>query len=163
MATDVVESSGAYSELHPGHIIETAERLEQRINERFPGAGLGRVAAELHRVAGETERITARLRRPIWPLRIGTVVSIALLVGFALWLGSLLLRVSLDVNNLSELLQGIDAALNEVIFCQTFLERPVLSVSISFTAESTTSSLKCCTINAATLLINDSMSLQQSR
>ena len=111
-----VDASSAYSVLHPGHIIETAERLEQRISERFPGSGLSRVAAELHRVAGETERITARLRRPIWPLRVATVVAIVVLVGVALWLGSLLLRVSLAVDNLSELLQGIDAGLNEVIF-----------------------------------------------
>ena len=116
MATDVVESSGAYSELHPGHIIETADRLEQRITERFAGSGLSRVAAELHRVAGETERMTERLRRPIWPLRVATVVSVVALVGFAIWLGSLLLRVSLAVNNLSDLLQGLDAGLNEVIF-----------------------------------------------
>jgi len=105
-----------YSELQPALIIETAQRLEQRIGERFPGSGLGSVAAELHRIAGETERITQRLRRPIWPLRIATFAGVLVLILFALMLASLFVRVSPDVENLSELLQGVEAGINEVVF-----------------------------------------------
>jgi len=110
------QPSATYSELQPALIIATAQRLEQRINERFPGAGLGRVAAELARIAEETERITARLRRPIWPLRIATFAGVLVLVLFALALASLFVRVSPSVENLSELLQGVEAGINEVVF-----------------------------------------------
>lgn len=106
----------AYSELQPALIIETARRLEQRIEERFPGSGLGRVAAELHRTAAETERVTARLRRPIWPLRLATFAGVIALVLFALMVASLFVSVSPDVENLSELLQGVEAGINEVVF-----------------------------------------------
>jgi len=111
-----VESRGAYSELKPALIIATVQRLEQRVDERFPGSGLSRVAAELHRTATQTERTIAHLRRPIWPLRVGAVAGVVLLVGFALWMVSLLLRVSVDLGDLSEVLQGSEAALNDVIF-----------------------------------------------
>ena len=51
-------------------------------------------------------------------------------------------------------------ALSNEIFCQILPERPVARVSISFTAPSTTGSLKCWTCNAAILLISESSSLQ---
>ena len=114
-----VAPGGAYSELQPAQIIDTARRLEQRIRERFPDSGLSRVAAELTRVGGETERVTARLRRPIWPLRIAIVAGVAALVLFALSLASLIVSVgtgSSDPGNLSELLQGVEAGINEVVF-----------------------------------------------
>ncbi len=110
------EPHGPYSELQPALIIETVQRLEHRVCERFPNSGLARVAAELHRTATQTEHTIRRLRRPIWPLRIGTVLGVILLVGVALWLASLLLRVSLALDDLSELLQGSEAALNDVVF-----------------------------------------------
>ncbi|HYH79992.1 MAG TPA: hypothetical protein VEX86_09340 [Longimicrobium sp.] len=110
------EPRGAYGELQPGLIIATIQRLEQRIEERFPGAGLGRVAAELYRVAAQTEATIDRLRRPIWALRIAAVLGVVTLLGFALWLGSLLLRAAVDLRNLSEFLQGFDAGLNNVVF-----------------------------------------------
>jgi hypothetical protein len=114
--TSKAEARSEYSELQPALIIATVQRLEQRVDERFPGSGLSRVAAELHRTATQTQHTIRRLRRPIWPLRIGAVVGVVLLVGFALWMVSLLLRVSVDLGDLSEVLQGSEAALNDVVF-----------------------------------------------
>ncbi|HEX6749676.1 MAG TPA: hypothetical protein VF092_20460 [Longimicrobium sp.] len=117
MSTDPSRPGPAsYSELEAGLIIQTVERLQQRIAERFPDSGLSRVSAELRRVAGETSRIVVALRRPIWPLRIAAVVAVVMLVLATLWLASLALRVSLDVGNVSELLQGGDAAVNVLVF-----------------------------------------------
>jgi hypothetical protein len=115
-ATNKAGAAGAYSELKAGLIIETVAHLEQRIGERFPGSGLSRVSAELLRVAGQTAAIVAGLRGPIWPLRIGAVTAAGALVASTIWLLLLAFRVSLDVGNISELLQGFDAALNVVIF-----------------------------------------------
>ena len=119
VSTVIPQPGATYSELQPALIIETAQRLEQRIGERFPGSGLGRIAAELLRVAGETERITERLRRPIWPLRIATFAGVLALVLFALSVASLIVSVgtvSDGPGNLSELLQGVEAGVNEVVF-----------------------------------------------
>jgi hypothetical protein len=112
-----------YGELKSGLILETVLRLEARIAERFPGSGLSRVSAELYRVGIDTEHTIGRLRRPIWPLRLITVAGITVLVGFTVWLATLLVRVSVDAGNVYEVLQGSDAAVNDVIF---------LSISIFF-------------------------------
>ncbi|HSU17932.1 hypothetical protein [Longimicrobium sp.] len=113
-------AGGAYSELQAGLIIGTVERLEQRIAERFPGSGLSRVAGELARIGGETERVVARLRRPIWTIRIATFAGVVALIMFALMLASLFVSVppaaSPGAESLSELLQGVEAGVNEVVF-----------------------------------------------
>lgn len=105
-----------YAELRADLITQTVARLQQRIGERFPGSGLGRVCAELHQIAAGTAVEVKRLAGPIWPLRVAAVVGVIALVVAAGWFASLLFRVSLDVGNVSELLQGTDAALNDVIF-----------------------------------------------
>ena len=50
-----------------------------------------------------------------------------------------------------------------VIFCQILPDSPVVRPSTSFTADSTTPSLKCCTNSAAILLISERSSEQKSR
>ena len=105
-----------YSELRGDLITATVARLQQRIEERFPGSGLGRVCAELQQIAAGTQVEVKRLAAPIWPLRIVAIVGVVAMVAAAVWFASLLFRVSLDVGNISELLQGTDAALNDVIF-----------------------------------------------
>src|SRR4051812_17049802 len=114
---------GDFSELRVERVIDTVQRLERRIGERFPASGLRRVAGELLLVARETEREAPRLRGPIWPLRVATATGIVLLVTATVWLTARLLQVSLDPGNVSEALQGSEAALNDVIF---------LSVAIFF-------------------------------
>jgi hypothetical protein len=105
-----------FGELRADRIIETVERLQQRIAERFPGSGLSRVCMELRRIAGETSRAVPVLRRPIWGLRISAFVGAAALVGAAGWLAVAIVRASTEVGNASEALQGTDATLNVVIF-----------------------------------------------
>lgn len=66
-----------YRSLDPDKIIATAERLRVRVDERFPGAGLNAVGAELVTL-GETARDDAiKLRDPIWWLRIVIALSVA--------------------------------------------------------------------------------------
>src|SRR5438132_812548 len=47
-----------------------------------------------------------------------------------------------------------------MIFCQILRDSPVVSVSTSFTASSSTGSWESCTYNAATLLVSDNNSEQ---
>ncbi len=76
-----------YRILDPRRILATAEHLARRIDERFPGSGLGKVAAEVVAVAREAETRVAEVRRPHWPARIATVagvISMLVIAGAAL-------------------------------------------------------------------------------
>src|SRR5439155_17917052 len=50
-----------YRQLDCARILDTAERLERRIAERFPASGLRRVAAELTEVVRERDALLRRL------------------------------------------------------------------------------------------------------
>jgi hypothetical protein len=108
--------TSVYTVLRGDRILETVDRLANRIAERFPESGLARVCAELRRIAASAAETAPRLGRPIWGLRLFIIGAIAVLVAAAVWMASLLLRVSLDPGNVSEALQGSDAARNDVIF-----------------------------------------------
>src|SRR6187455_1286406 len=53
-------------ELDSTHIVETTVALQKRIDERFEGSGLGKVAKELGDVAREAASVAEWLGRPIW-------------------------------------------------------------------------------------------------
>jgi hypothetical protein len=67
----------AYSHLDRQHLVATVSRLQERIRERFPSAGLLAVAAELHTIAERHAARSAAIRRPVWRLRL---LSAALLL-----------------------------------------------------------------------------------
>ena len=69
-----------YRSLDPQKIIETIERLCSRIDERFPGAGLGKVCRELLTIALESQQRSAWIARPQKALRVVVGVLIALMV-----------------------------------------------------------------------------------
>ena len=69
-----------YERLDAGEILRTAERLEQRIRERFPDASLSKLAARLAEITRESITEVERLRRPNILLRVG--VSVLLAAGF---------------------------------------------------------------------------------
>jgi hypothetical protein len=103
-----------YHELDGKQIVATLERLGQRIAERFPGSGLSRVSQELLEVGRQSGRRVERLRRPWWSLRLliaVLVLAIITLIGFAL----ASVRVPMQVEHIADFLQGLDAAVNEII------------------------------------------------
>jgi hypothetical protein len=108
--------STRFRELRGERIVETVEKLAHRIDERFPGSGLSGVCHHLRAVAAAAAVDVPRLGRPIWPLRLFILAAIVVLVAVTGWMASLLLRVSLDPGNISEVLQGSDAARNDIIF-----------------------------------------------
>jgi hypothetical protein len=73
--------SRPYRTLDAKRLIETAERLRQRINERFPQSGLARVGAELEQITREAVARSAIIRQPNVPLRLGLVLVMALTGG----------------------------------------------------------------------------------
>jgi len=103
-----------YRELDPKRIVATAEALEKRVEERFPGSGLSRVCHELHEVAVETEPRIGRLRRPRWGIRVLVFAAVALMVAVVAT-AVVSVRVKMETPGLAELFQGLDAAVNEII------------------------------------------------
>lgn len=112
---DMPETS--YSKLDSAPIRATIEQLQDRIHERFPKSGLARVAAELAEVAQENEGVIARLRRPVWWLRILAIAALLSLLGLAIWIGMSSMKIAEGGSGtLGDLLQAIEAAINELIF-----------------------------------------------
>jgi hypothetical protein len=103
-----------YRTLDPDKIVATLEQLDARILERCPGAGLGRVCAELKRVAAESRARTEQLAKPNIALR--ALSGLVILAGVAT-----LIYVARQINvqsantELFGMLQGIEATVNLLI------------------------------------------------
>jgi hypothetical protein len=72
----------AYEKLEADAVLLTAQRLQARIEARFPDRNLGRVAERLTLVASDVERAAARTL-PIRVLRVSGLVVIGILVAAA--------------------------------------------------------------------------------
>jgi hypothetical protein len=103
-----------YRSLDAEKIVETASRLRSRILERFPEAGLGKVAADLQRVAEQAAVNAEVIARPLLPLRMGIAALVLVFLAVLAWIMAHL-HISAQVDRFSELFQGVDAALNTVL------------------------------------------------
>ena len=72
-----MRATRTYRSLDPDKVVETIGQLRQRIVERFPGAGLGEVCAELLLLAGENSARAEKIARRNIPLRIAIFVLLA--------------------------------------------------------------------------------------
>jgi hypothetical protein len=104
-----------YRELNPKRIISTAQSLSKRISERFPDSGLSRVSQDLLAFAMESEGRLEKLRRPRWLIRLSVGAGL-LAIGVIVMLAVLSIKVRSEVMGISDLVQGIEAAINDVIF-----------------------------------------------
>ena len=105
-----------YRHLDCQYIVATLETLKNRIYERFPQSNLNNVCRELLDIAAESEARIRRIQRPRWLLRIviaALVVSIIAVLAGAAFVA--LKDVPLRFGHLGELLQGLDAGVNETI------------------------------------------------
>jgi hypothetical protein len=96
-------------------IVTTLETLGNRIRERFPESSLGRVSGELLEFARQSGERIDRLRRPYWWLRFGIAMVIVVIIAVTLTAVLLSMEVSRRADNVFTLLQGLDAAVNELI------------------------------------------------
>jgi hypothetical protein len=103
-----------YRTLDSEKIVDTARKLQQRVAERFPDSGLGKVAAEIAAV-GETINSDAKeLSRPVWWLRlviVATVVAGALVFVFV----GTFMRFDRMESGTFDLIQGIEATINTLV------------------------------------------------
>ena len=100
--------------LDSAQIIATLETLRRRIVERFPGASLAKVCAELIAIAGESRARTARIQRPDYGLRAG--IGAIIVGGLALLAYAAgLIEVKREGTNVYGILQGIESGFNIVL------------------------------------------------
>ena len=85
----------SYRALDPERVIDTIAALRQRIAERFPGAGLASVCAELHQIAKENSARAERISRRNMPLRLAIFLLLAVAVAALVWMANLILTVLL--------------------------------------------------------------------
>ena len=98
-------------------IIETAERLHRRIEERFPGSGLGSLCTRLQAIAEQTGARLDEVEKPILWLRVATWVLVGLVViGTAAVLRSVLTSVPGEEVDSFTTLQGIEAFIQNAVF-----------------------------------------------
>ena len=108
---------GKFTDLNPESILATIDKLERRIGERFPEAGLYQVCKEFHELAVRSEKLARQLGPPIWPVRVVTILAAGLLLFVAIGAAMVITeRFSINTNDISELLQATEAGINELIF-----------------------------------------------
>ena len=73
-----------YRSLDSEKILGTIGTLGRRIDERFPGSGLGKVCQELLAIAGESQKRSAWIAKPQRSLRVITGVVVTSIVGVML-------------------------------------------------------------------------------
>ncbi len=103
-----------YRALDPTRIVETIERLEERIASRFPGSGLSRVCADLAGVAKQTSQRITYVDRPNWTLRLLLLAMAGSSLLILIYLGSQA-AVLKGTDEWSETVQGLDALFNLLV------------------------------------------------
>jgi len=103
-----------YRRLDPQEIIRTVQTLHQRIEGRFPGSGLGKIAAELLCVANENVTRVQWIQKPNILLRAGAVLlSVSLLT---VVVGLLMHIHQFQMTDYTNFIQALDASIGSVVF-----------------------------------------------
>jgi hypothetical protein len=102
-----------YRTLDADKIESTIEKLQKRIEERFPGRGLSKLCAELLTIAREDRQSLSWVARPNLWVRAGVAAAIALGVAGIVWIGFSLQSLTVS-NEAFDVIQGIEAVLNIV-------------------------------------------------
>lgn len=104
-----------YKSLNPQRIVETAQRLQSRIVERFPESSLGKLSEELLGTAARATETARWLAKPHWPLRVALGLCIGAMI---LVVAGALSRLHVEIGrpSLPELLQAVEAAINDLVF-----------------------------------------------
>jgi hypothetical protein len=105
-----------YRTIRAEEVIKTAERLRDRVRERFPESGLGRVAGELLDVARETESRCRLIARPNVPVRVGVGILLALGVAAIFALLVVNVRMTESFWDLANFAQAAEAILGNLVF-----------------------------------------------
>ena len=108
------EGVANFRRLDSEKIVATVKALHDRIEDRFPGSGLGEVIAELLTVAEETVQRTEWIQRPHLALR-AAAVALSLLI-LAVLVGLLVHIRQFQFNDFTNSVQALDASISSMVF-----------------------------------------------
>lgn len=114
------EGNTQFTQLNAEKILATLGLLQNRIEERFPNSGLLKVCREFNQLARFLELKAKELRRPIWLVRIGSIIAVTSILClfvytfYSIW--KLGLSSDLPDYKPTELVSAAEALLNELIF-----------------------------------------------
>lgn len=108
------ETLAKYRKLDSEKIIETVRALQGRIESRFPGSGLGKVVAELLKVAEETVTRMSWIQRRHFALWVAA--ALLTLAIFALLAGLLAHIHQFQFSEYSNFIQALDATISSIVF-----------------------------------------------
>ncbi len=110
------QTSGSFRALDPDKILETAKKLRDRVNQRFPTSGLSRGSVELVNIASEAKELAGLLARPDrWVRAFAVVVGLLLAATCVITITFGYLHFRELASSRSDLAQGIDAGANVAI------------------------------------------------
>jgi hypothetical protein len=104
-----------YRSLVADRIIETVHLLGTRISERFPGSSLSKLAAELYNHAGQAAELSRWLATPLRWVRVLVSLTIVGMLAVAAAAFFVLNRKVELFSSVADFMQGLDAAINEII------------------------------------------------
>jgi hypothetical protein len=110
-----------YRALDPDKVIDTIRVLHQRISERFPGAGLVTVCAELLTMARENSTRAELISRRNVPLRMAIVALLAVGLAGLVWIARLIDFSRTAADSVFSVVQGLEAAANLVVLTGALL------------------------------------------
>ncbi len=104
----------AHHILDPEEVVRTINRLGLRIAERFPGSSLSGVCRQLLSIAQQAKQRSVRISRPVWSLRLLTLLVVLAIIGVTAGTVSALELPSRQIN-LLEFIQLLEAAINDLV------------------------------------------------
>ena len=107
-------AASGFRRLDPAKIVQTLGRLEGRISERFPDAGLAKVCADLTAIARQCSVQAELIARPNLALR-GASAAVLVLGAIVLGYVLTLIEVRGETETLFGVLQGIEAFMNTLV------------------------------------------------
>lgn len=105
-----------YRSVDETKVIETLERLRNRIGERFPGSSLYQVSEELIAVARETSQCVDYIRTPHWPVRIVAGAAVTGMAVVVLLVVRWTSRLPAGIREQADAVQVIDATASASVF-----------------------------------------------
>jgi hypothetical protein len=109
-----VASPRSYRALDPTKVLETLEKLQQRIAARFPSSGLSKVCADLIDVAKQTSRRIVYVSRPNWLLRLLLLLMAGAAIAILAYLAFQVARLK-GSDQWTDTMQGVDALVNLLV------------------------------------------------
>lgn len=102
--------------LDPQEIVRTVDQLRDRIQERFPGSGLGGRAAALGVIARNTIAQLRWVSEPHLPLRIAIGLLIGVIFGILAGIFWKIRSMPTGLDNWTNALQVLDSVINDIFF-----------------------------------------------